>query len=136
MANFEKILSNPGLQHLAENIFWNLDYEDWEVCRGINQSSKRILDNPNQFQQFHNWKKIHSAAKSPIYLAASNGHTEIVKILAPLTDNPNAPDNDGKTPSSVAKNAEIRGILQSFNTSRKHNAGPSGKPSKKRAKKF
>ena len=27
-----------------------------------------------------------------------NEDTEIVKILAPLTDNPNAGDNDGKTP--------------------------------------
>ena len=26
------------------------------------------------------------------------GHTEIVKILAPLTDNPNARKNNGKTP--------------------------------------
>ena len=40
----EKILNNPGLQHLAENIFDNLKYEDLEVCRGINQSSKKILD--------------------------------------------------------------------------------------------
>ena len=40
----EKILNNPGLQHLAENIFDNLKYEDLEVCKGINQSSKKILD--------------------------------------------------------------------------------------------
>ena len=40
----EKILNNPGLQHLAENIFDNLKYEDLEICRGINQSSKQILD--------------------------------------------------------------------------------------------
>ena len=26
------------------------------------------------------------------------GHTKIVKILAPLTDNPNAPDKEGGTP--------------------------------------
>ena len=40
----EKILNNPGLQHLAENIFDNLKYEDLEICQGINQSSKQILD--------------------------------------------------------------------------------------------
>ena len=40
----EKILNNPGLQHIAENIFDNLKYENLEVCRGINQSSKQILD--------------------------------------------------------------------------------------------
>ena len=40
----EKILNNPGLQHIAENIFDNLDSKKLEVCRGINQSSKQILD--------------------------------------------------------------------------------------------
>ena len=40
----EKILNNPGLQHLAEFIFDNLKYKDLEICRGINQSSKQILD--------------------------------------------------------------------------------------------
>ena len=71
-----------------------------------------------------------------IYIAALNGHTEIVKFLAPLTDNPNAPDRDGKTPSSVTNNEEICRILESFNTSRKRNAGPSTNPSQKQAKKF
>ena len=40
----EKILNSPGLQHIAENIFNNVKYEDLEICRGINQSSKVILD--------------------------------------------------------------------------------------------
>ena len=35
--------------------------------------------------------------RNPIHTAASAGHTEIL-ILVPLTDNPNAPNNDGKTP--------------------------------------
>ena len=42
----EKILSNSGLEHLAENIFGNLADKDAEICRDINQSSKQILDNP------------------------------------------------------------------------------------------
>ena len=41
----EKILNNPGLVHLAENIFRNLDNENIEVCALINQSSKQITDN-------------------------------------------------------------------------------------------
>ena len=49
---------------------------------------------------------------TPIYWAARNGHTEIVKILAPLTDNPNAPNIVGTTPSLVTKNAEILRILR------------------------
>ena len=39
---------------------------------------------------------------------------EIVKFLAPLTDNPNASDYYGNTPSSLTKNAEILRILGSF----------------------
>ena len=42
----EKILNNPGLVHLAENIFENLDHEKLEICRQINQSSSKLLANP------------------------------------------------------------------------------------------
>ena len=34
--------------------------------------------------------------------AAKEGHTGIVRILAPLTDNPNAPDEEGITPIHLA----------------------------------
>ena len=64
--------------------------------------------------------QLTGSGHTAIQLAVNNGHTEIVKILAPLTDNPNAPNTDGETPSSVT-NAEIRRILESFNTSRKAN---------------
>ena len=37
---------NSGLQHLAENVFWNLDIDDLKVCAQINQSCKLILQNP------------------------------------------------------------------------------------------
>ena len=50
---------------------------------------------------------------SPIHEAAWNGHIEIVKILAPLTDNPNAPNNFGHTPMDVAMSKTIRDILKS-----------------------
>ena len=42
----EQFLENPGLVHLAENIFNNLNDADVEICRNINQISKEILDNP------------------------------------------------------------------------------------------
>ena len=73
---------------------------------------------------------------TPIHWAAYRGHTEIVKILAPLSENPDAPNRNRKTPSSVSRTSEIRKFLKSFNTSRKLKAGSSMKPSKKRAKKF
>ena len=45
---------------------------------------------------------------------SSDEDIEIVKILAPLTDNPNAPNHNGMTPIMVARNEEIRKILKSF----------------------
>ena len=45
-ATLENIIINPGLQHLTENIFRNLNLTDLESCRLINQSSKQILENP------------------------------------------------------------------------------------------
>ena len=39
---------------------------------------------------------------TPIHHAALEGHTEIIKILAPLTDNPNVPNKTGVTPIYIA----------------------------------
>ena len=44
--SLENIINNPGLQHLAENIFSYLNYKDLESCQHINTSSKLILANP------------------------------------------------------------------------------------------
>ena len=241
----EKILNNPGLQHLAEKVFWNLDVADLKICAQINGSCKQILEKPifwlrkfghlskesqeewikiiqsiknfdyekiiimhsylqwksknnveeaelpcSWFMKFRSlpeenqkdWIKAIESEKNsdkenaiisyllwslknedlvdlPCYTSpdvqddfrkrireicmkwrnweTSDEDTKIVKILAPLTGNSNAPNNNGKTPISVAKNAEIRRFLESFNTSKKCKVGPSTKPSKKKqAKKF
>ena len=42
----ENIINNPGLQHLAENIFLNLNYANLKKCELINQSANQILNNP------------------------------------------------------------------------------------------
>ena len=42
----ENIIRNPGLQHLAEKIFLNLDTENLKLCVLINQSCKQTLQNP------------------------------------------------------------------------------------------
>ena len=42
----EEIINNPGLQHLAENIFLNLGYVALKKCQFINQSTCKILSNP------------------------------------------------------------------------------------------
>ena len=46
VATLETFINNPGFQHLAEEIFGNLNYESLENCQQINQSSKEILENP------------------------------------------------------------------------------------------
>ena len=43
--SFENVINNPGLQHLAENIFSFLSYDDLKSCQLINRSSKSILAN-------------------------------------------------------------------------------------------
>ena len=45
-ATMEIILKNPGLQHLVENIFLNLNRNDIDKCKLINESSFHILENP------------------------------------------------------------------------------------------
>ena len=160
----ETIVNNPGLQHLAEKVFLNLDVEDLKICGQINQSCKQILQNPifclRKFKYLSeenrkHWIKVIQSVKNsdkgiaiisylqwnlkkealldlPCYSSpavqdnfrkrireicqnwrSSDEDMNIVKILAPLTDNPNAPDIHGKTPSSVTKNAEILKILES-----------------------
>ena len=42
----EKIANNPGHQHLAEKVFFNLNVEDLKMCARINQSCQQILENP------------------------------------------------------------------------------------------
>ena len=231
----EKIISNPGLQHLAEKFFWNLDVEDLKICAQINQSCKQILEDAMfwlrkfchlSIESQNNWIKIIQSVKKscyekviisylkwnlkeavvvhdlqcfwfkkfrslsrknqmdwikvieleknsekdnaimsylvwnlkkehlvqlPLYSnpvaqnyfrkkimhicqksGSSHEETEIVKILAPLTDNPNAPNKYGSTPIEIARNEEIRRILRSFINSRKFNATSSSHPSKKR----
>ena len=137
----ENVITNPGLQHLAEKILLNLDYEDLENCGKINQSCKNILENPifwtKKFSKKNqtDWAKAIQSAKNsdkekhilkylkwnsktqkevdlPCYTdpivqekfkkqirrGVKKRHTEIVKVVAPLTENPNAPNKYGETP--------------------------------------
>ena len=152
----EQFLEIPGLVHLAENIFSNLNDADVEICRNINQISKEILDNPmfwlrkfwNLLQEnqkywikdiqsiknsekkkaitsYLQWKlKKEALVDLPCYstpevqddfrnkiwkscekMKSSIENTEIVKILAPLTNNPNAPNKNTDTyPNSLCSN--------------------------------
>ena len=148
----ETIINNPGLQHLAEDVFWNLGVEDLNMCAQINQSCKQILEDAmfwlRKFgglskESQKDWVKIIQSVKNsdkgiaiisylqwnlkkeamelPCYSCPavqddfrkrirkickkrklSDENTEIVKILAPLTDNPNTPNEYGRTPIYLA----------------------------------
>ena len=38
-SKMETIINNPGLQHIAEKVFWNLDVEDLKICAQINTTT-------------------------------------------------------------------------------------------------
>ena len=44
--SLENVINNPGLQHLAENIFSYLNYQDITACQLINDSCNLIISNP------------------------------------------------------------------------------------------
>ena len=143
----KQILQNP--------LFWlkkfrniSTEYQkDWiKVLKKVKNSDKS-----NDIISYLQWKlkkdpledllcytnpAIQDDFRKKIHLAVQYGHTEIVKILAPLRDNPNAPDKYGETPIDVAKTEEILQILKSFTSSRKRKAGRLENPSKKRAREF
>ena len=170
-SQLENILNNPGLVHLAENIFGNLSDEKAEICRDINQSSKQLLGNPifwlRKFKSLSQenqkdwiklikpvWKskkiqaiisylqwsfKEEPKVDLPCYTRPDvqddfregimecckqaelyDEDLEKVKILAPLTDNPNAPNEDGITPIHWAAGygyTDIVKVLASFTAS-------------------
>ena len=164
----ETIISTPGLQHLAENIIWNLNDEAMKIFAQINQSCSQILQNPifglRKFEHLSrnnkkDWIKVIQSVKNsdkgiaiisylqwyfnndalmdfPCYsnlkvqqdfrmaikvicksTKSSKEDLEFVKIMAPLTDNLNAPNKHGETPilkAAYKGHTEIVKILASL----------------------
>lgn len=63
----EKFFTNPGLAHIGEKIFQNLEYEDLVMCQNVCHSWKKTLNNPQfwiksflipKIQQDENSRKI------------------------------------------------------------------------------
>ena len=150
--DLDQIIRTPGLIHIAEQIFSNLDRQNLLQCQKVNENWASFLRNPwfwyNRMKQNttlsevhqEEWSKFceklkkldqtkdmtqgvnfiyecleHSVILNEVYQsAAKKGHTETIKILVPLTDNPNAPDIYGGTPiHQAARNGytEIVNIL-------------------------
>ena len=42
----EKIVCNPGLQHIIEEIFWHLCCNDFFAFQKVNKSCKEFIDDP------------------------------------------------------------------------------------------
>ena len=42
----EQFFTNPGLVHIGEKIFQNLDYQSLEICQNVCQTWKIIIENP------------------------------------------------------------------------------------------
>ena len=42
----ESVILNPGLQHIAEMILLNLDFEDLKRCQLLNKFFKDVLESP------------------------------------------------------------------------------------------
>ena len=61
------IINNPGLEHISLNIFMMLDHQSLLNCRKVNQSWKKILDNPRFWL-----KRIQSSLSSKDYSAWKN----------------------------------------------------------------
>ena len=138
MSPLQRIITTPGLQHIAEEIFANLNHKSLMKCRKINNIWEDLVKSPwvlykaciqkdlFSLEQEQKWKKIiqklnhsifsaqlievltqiHSGKvtdeseriifhgkKCPflkMYVKAINeGNSKIVEILAPLMDNPN-----------------------------------------------
>ena len=137
------LTKNPGLQYVAEEIFLNLNLDTIKKCVQVNESWRKLLNNPSFWlrkcikhgiivDNKLDWEKTVNITRnteteenlmyylqnisdnivvnksSPMIWAAEHGHVDVVKSLAPLIDNPNAPLLDGRTPIfSAAQNGHI-----------------------------
>ena len=153
--SLKQILANPNFWLKKFTALSKANQKDWiEAIQSVKNTDKE-----NAISSYLQWKlKKDALVDLPCYSSPvvqfdfrkriskicfnwslSDKGTETVKILAPLTDNPNAPDNDGWTPiqGAVANgHKKIVKILEFCKTSKKRKAGASSaKPNKKRAKK-
>ena len=85
VSKMEKIVGNPGFQHLAENIFWNLDAEDLKICAQINKSCTQILQNPifclSKFKRISTENRKHWRIKAIQSVKSSDTGIAIISYL-------------------------------------------------------
>ncbi len=79
----------------------------------IIKTATLLLDHGADFE------KRDPVGQTPLFLAASEGNTEVVKLFLARGANPNTPNNEGKTPLQIARehdSLEIIELLESQNT--------------------
>ena len=156
------ITKTPGLQHIAEQIFSNLDRNSLWQCQKVNDywwniimkplfwlkpSTKLSEEHQNEWMRF--WQKLSKrnltmdmtpplnyiygkledsvTLNETYWIAITNGDllnlshsrytsvsAEIIRIMAPLFENPNTPDENGKSPiywAALKEHTEIVKIL-------------------------
>ena len=119
----EDFLNIPGLQHLAENIFSSLSYDDLKSCRRINRSSKHILDNPifwlkkfirrglskKHQTDWHNVIQVTRNTKLEknilLYLKRSSKHEKLVELPCYIDE------KVVKKSFKISKETDVRNIL-------------------------
>ena len=80
----DNFINNPGLQHLAETIFLNVEVKNLFICQNINWASKKVLENPNFWLK--KWKarglskKNHEDWKKAIQLTQNTPFEANIKL--------------------------------------------------------
>ena len=81
-SHMDLLTKNPGLQHLAEVIFLNLNHEDFEKYMEVDESWRKILENPSFLlrkciQEGH-FKTTKSAWKTTVQCTKQTKHEEFL----------------------------------------------------------
>ena len=76
------IMNTPGLQHIAENIFLNLNQKNYFTCQNVNTKWKKILESPFFWLK----KCIRQFGRSSEKI--QENQSQWLKLFQNLSDNP------------------------------------------------
>ena len=84
---FQKCIQNPKFDN---KIGWKITlqltlHQEPKLEESLSKILKDIYKGMQKEENYYN------SQTTPIFWAAENGHSEVVKVLAPLSDNPNKP---------------------------------------------
>ena len=126
---FDQIVNTPGLQHIIELVFFNLDFEDLLACQLVNKASNGILENPMFWlkkwrfnkglskKNLEDWIKALQITKNTIFERNVDLYIKKVIKVGHFVDVPCYIDNDVMTKATEisfeeALQQEDAGVLQ------------------------